>query len=342
MNKTAPDLTADTDYPAVKVLTFTPAPSIDRTYSLSALRPGEVNRALISRSTLGGKGVNVAGTLTAGGECARAVLPLDPALIPTSVPAHLDIIEVRGAGRTNVILIEDRGATTNVNDKAAPMSLEDWRRLHGHVLGEARARAARWLVLGGALPEVDGRPAPLELLADAAQQDGIRVALDVAGAELRRLLLDGLRPDLVKPNATELSDATDHRIADVDDAVTAALRLKDMGASAVLASLGERGALYVDARNVLACAAPQVPVVDTTGAGDALLAGFLSGIGDGGPVGIRLGLRRGVNWGALTVQSASPVASSLRDDHPLAVRKPATAVALGWREIRSVRTCRPR
>ncbi|MFD5225997.1 1-phosphofructokinase family hexose kinase [Microbacterium sp. NPDC058342] len=329
MDATVHDRDLDDEQLELTALTFTPAPSIDRTYSLSTLQPGEVNRAGFSRTALGGKGVNVAGSLVAGRKRAIAVLPLDPALVPASVPDHLEILDVAGVGRTNVILVEDGGATTNVNDRAAPMATDDWLGLHHRVLATARRERARWVVLGGALPDVDGRPAPLERLAAETQLSGIRVALDTAGVELRRLLAAGMRPDLVKPNASELSEATGHAVPDLDGAVAAAQVLRDMGASAVLASLGDRGAIYLDDRHSLICAAPRVPVLDTTGAGDALLAGFLSRIETGGSLDIHDALCTGVSWGALTVQSTSPVASALPSSHGLSARELPAAVPLG-------------
>jgi 1-phosphofructokinase len=86
------------------------------------------------------------------------------------------------------------------------------------------------------------------------------------------------------------------------DAVEAAQQLRRAGARAVLASLGADGAILVDSDGVVHGEAPVAHPVSTVGAGDAMLAGFLSA-GGTGPAALAAGLR----WGAAAVQHAGTV-----------------------------------
>ena len=65
----------------------------------------------------------------------------------------------------------------------------------------------------------------------------------------------------------------------------------------MLASLGADGALLVDASGARHGAAPVDDVVSTVGAGDAMLAGYLSAAGD-----TEMALRTALAWGAAAVQ----------------------------------------
>ena len=102
--------------------------------------------------------------------------------------------------------------------------------------------------------------------------------------------------DLIKPTTTNWPTprAEHHTIGDVVDA---AQELRTRGAKAVLASLGADGALLVDASGARHGAAPVDDVVSTVGAGDAMLAGYLSAAAD-----TDRALRTALAWGAAAVQ----------------------------------------
>lgn len=93
------------------------------------------------------------------------------------------------------------------------------------------------------------------------------VVTDV-GAERLRGWLRGV--DLLMPNEDEA-----RLLAGVDDPIEAAELLAD-GVGAVVVKLGEDGAAWTDGSSTVHGAAETVPVLDTTGAGDAFAGGFLS------------------------------------------------------------------
>jgi sugar/nucleoside kinase (ribokinase family) len=96
---------------------------------------------------------------------------------------------------------------------------------------------------------------------------GAMAVVDAIGPDRLRSWLRGV--DLLFPNGDEA-----RLLAGLDDPVDAAEALAD-GVGAVVVKLGEDGAAWTDGSSTVQVDAPTVPVLDTTGAGDAFAAGFL-------------------------------------------------------------------
>jgi len=80
---------------------------------------------------------------------------------------------------------------------------------------------------------------------------------------------------ILKVNEEEVEFLTGER-----DIERGSRKLREMGPTVVVVTLGKDGCLYNDGRNLLRAAAPRVKAVDTTGAGDGFVAGLLKGILD--------------------------------------------------------------
>ncbi|MFD2758128.1 1-phosphofructokinase family hexose kinase [Gulosibacter faecalis] len=297
-----------------RVVTLTPSPAIDRVYMIDAMRTETVNRARHVRSFLAGKGVNVARNLRNAGARTAAVTTLSETDRHLAVEAGLyRIVAANQPARVNTVVIADDGATTNFNEAPRPLSHAEWARLGDETIAALRELDADWLVVAGSIPRraEDGAAlSPASLIA-RARALGARITLDSGGAAIAEWLDAGYSPDLVKPNVLELADATGRELVTVGDAVDAARDLVARGARAVLASLGAAGAVLVTQHDVAWADSPRVEVVNTTGAGDAALAGFLAdsrrdGTGSS-PV---RALRRAVAWGAQTVSTVDAVATT--------------------------------
>ncbi|MGQ4437102.1 1-phosphofructokinase [Streptomyces sp. SAS_260] len=264
------------------ILTVTPNPSLDRTYEVPSLDRGEVIRATGERMDPGGKGVNVSRAVSAAGRRTVAVLPLGGA--PGALVAELldaqgievAPVPVAGATRSNIALAEADGVLTKINAPGPELTAAEQELLLETV--RRQSRDADWIACCGSLPRGLAPSWYAELVA-RAHAAGVRIALDTSGPALIEALRE--RPDVVKPNAEELAEAVSRPLATVGDAVKAAEELRELGAGAVLASLGADGQLLVDGSGAWYGSARVDVVRSNVGAGDSSLAGFLIAGGSG-------------------------------------------------------------
>ena len=294
------------------IVTVTPNPSLDRTVHVSRLERGALHRASAATLEAAGKGVNVARALATHRVETLAVLPLPAgsrleylALIDGAVP--LAPVAVAGSMRVNLSLVEADGTVTKVNEPGPALTADSVDA----ILAEADAvPAADWIVGCGSLPPGVG-PDFYGRLARLAKP-GRQVAVDSSGEALRGALQPGLA--LVKPNLSELADLTGRVLETVGDAVDAAQAIVSMGVGQVLLSLGPDGAIHVDSSAVGHAEATIADAVNTVGAGDALLAGFLAGGGTGAA------LRQAVAWSVAAVRTADTATRATVDADWAAVR----------------------
>jgi 1-phosphofructokinase len=232
-----------------------------------------------------GKGVNVALALHRAGIDVRAVLPVGGgaereivSLLDDLGLEHVDV-PITGAVRSNVSLVEADGRSTKVNEPGPQLSDAEVDALCAKAL--AGSEVGEWVLWAGSLP---GGFTP-QRLADAvadARAAGRLVAVDSSGPALTRVLSQhGDRlPHMVKPNAEELAELAGRPLSTLGDAADAAEVLIARGVHTVLISLGQNGALLVDANlpTPLHGHAAARRVVNTVGAGDAFLAGWLAAV----------------------------------------------------------------
>jgi 1-phosphofructokinase len=295
------------------IVTVTPNPSVDRTVFVDALRLGKIMRSSRSWSEPSGKGVNVALALRAHDRQALAVLPVGgPAgahLVEMLNRAGLSYqpVPIAGEVRVNISLIQPDGIVTKINEQGPTLTAAEGQAL----LDAARTRAqpGEWLAGCGSLPGglTDDYYARI---VETGHRAGATVVIDTSGPPLVRALAAG--PDLIKPNADELADAVGGTVTTIGDVLDAAQELRARGAKTVLASLGADGALLVSAAGALHGAAPVADVVSTVGAGDAMLAGYLSA-----SAGTREALRVALAWGAAAVQHHGTLFSATHHQVPV-------------------------
>ncbi len=281
------------------IVTVTLNPSLDQTLEVDALVLGGVNKTEHLRRDPGGKGVNVARALVGNGVPAVAVLPaggdtgdaLVALLTEQGVPA--EVVQIAGLTRANVTVIEPDGRTTKLNEPGPTLTGKELEEVLGAVA--ARLGERGWVVAGGSLPPGLGGEVYQQLAATAAAH-GARLAVDTSGPALRESLAFG--PHLIKPNADELAETVGRQLRCLGDVVKACRDLQALGAQDVLCSLGADGAVLVDPDAAWHARGPHVAVVNTVGAGDAMLAGALFAGGTGPD-----SLRMGVAWATAAVST---------------------------------------
>lgn len=279
------------------IVTVTPNPSVDRTVFVDEIVLGSVNRSQRSWSEPSGKGVNVALALHAHDVAVRAVVTaggsVGAQLRQMLATAGLDtvIVPIAGQIRSNISLTQPTGFVTKINEAGPRLSDEETERLLDAVAGHVDGAA--WLVCAGSLPAgvPDGWYGGV---VELGHRHGVPVAVDTSGAALAESL--SAEPDLVKPNVHELAELTGLVPQTLGDVIEAAQEVRRRGARTVLASLGGDGAILVDAAGAVWGHAPVDRVVSTVGAGDAMLAGYLSC-----PHGRSEALATALRWGAAAV-----------------------------------------
>ena len=277
------------------IVTVTPNPSIDRTIEIDRLERGALMRARRSTAEAAGKGVNVSCALATQGVTTLAVLPLAADSATTYLRLLADAttiaaVPIAGSIRVNVSLVEADGTVTKVNE---PGPVLDGADVDALLSAAERVADAAWVLGCGSLPP----NTPVDFYARLAllgSRDR-RVAIDTSGEALSAAVSAGVA--LIKPNHAELEDLAGRPLATVGDAVAGARELVDRGCAAVLVSLGADGALYVDADAAVHAEAPIPDAVNTVGAGDALLAGFVAAGGG------KAGLVSAIAWSVAAVRS---------------------------------------
>jgi len=277
------------------IVTVTPNPSIDRTIQIDRLDRGRMIRARAATSEAAGKGLNVSLALATEGVDTSAILPLaaDSAtvylrLLADAVP--ITAVPIKGAARVNVSLVEPDGTVTKVNEPGPQLGPDDVEA----ILAAASAVAGSgWVVGCGSLPP--GAPVDFYARLIALGSEDRRIAVDTSGEALGAAVCAGTA--LVKPNTAELEELVGRPLATIGDVIAAARELIERGAHAVLVSLGPDGALLVDARTASHAEASIDDVVNTVGAGDALLAGFLAAGGGSDALG------NAIAWSVAAIRS---------------------------------------
>ena len=136
------------------------------------------------------------------------------------------------------------------------------------------------LVLAGSIPNT--LPDDIyERIMERLDGRGIRIVVDATKNLLRRVLK--YRPFLIKPNNHELGEMFGAELKTDDEIVFHAKKLQEEGATNVLISMAGDGAILLTAEGVFyRSAAPKGTLVNSVGAGDSMVAGFLAGFMESG------------------------------------------------------------
>ena len=115
-----------------------------------------------------------------------------------------------------------------------------------------------------------------EIIMERLAHKHIRIVVDATKDLLTRVL--PYKPFLIKPNNHELSEIFGRTLSTKEDLITAAKELQTQGAQHVLISMAGDGAILVAADGtVYTSSAPKGTLVNSVGAGDSMVAGFMTG-----------------------------------------------------------------
>ncbi len=278
------------------IYTVTFNPAIDYLAQLNgALCLGGVNRNRAEDVQFGGKGINVSRVLHTLGQDTVAlgfIAGFTGSALENGLRAmglSTDFIRVaEGLTRINVKI--KASEETEINGIGPVITEADLHKL----FRQLEALTERdFLVLSGSVPgclkdDIYGQ------ILSCLQGRNIPVVVDATKGLLANTLK--YRPFLVKPNDIELGQLLDTELKTREQILAGARALQRMGARNVLVSMAERGALLLDETgNVHRIACPKGQVVNSVGAGDSMVAGFLAGFLQTGDYGyaLRLGTAAG-------------------------------------------------
>lgn len=258
------------------IYTITLNPALDYVIQVNHFKTGIINRTKEEHVYYGGKGINVSSILKELdiSSCALGFIAgftgdaLQKGLENQGIDTQFISVK-QGMTRINVKMKSDE--ETEINGMGPIITTQDLDQLKSIV---KKLEPQDILILSGSIPSC--------LKSDTYQQIIETLPSDVrfiVDAE-KNLLLKALpyHPFLIKPNHLELSQIFDAQIKTEEDIIFYAKKLQEKGARNVLVSRAGDGAILVDENeNVYIQPACKGQVVNSVGAGDSMVAGFLAG-----------------------------------------------------------------
>lgn len=262
-------------------ITVTLNPAIDRTAEVDQLLAGKHLVVHITNRSAGGKGINVARIL-AREKCscvATGLLGKESSTVFDSTFTREGIadrcVRIEGCARENLTLLDlATGQDTHFREAGPVCDAAELEQID-EVLKDISRLGCVVAFCGsaprGILPEAVGETI------GRAGRSGARVVVDMEGALLAAAVKQG-GLWLIAPNVNELAELAGHPLDDPGRQIAAA-RLLIPKTTYVLLSRGSDGASLISADqvwNARATLPPNVPVCNTVGCGDVLLATFLA------------------------------------------------------------------
>ncbi|OMH40605.1 1-phosphofructokinase family hexose kinase [Desulfurobacterium indicum] len=258
-----------------------PNPCLDVYYYTTVLMEDDTNRVENPYLSPGGKGLNAARVIsrlgisphlitTIGGCTGECVMR---GLERESVP--FEYVKIKGETRVNTIL-EQKGKKSHVLiacrgpilDEREVKELEE--RICSH--------SPDFLILGGSVPP--GLPNDFYAkIIKYFKNRGCSVLVDADGELLRKAI--SASPFAIKPNRHELERLVGRPLFDFNDIVEACREVVNSGVQIVITSLGRYGAVAVTEEKVIRVVPPDVKVINTVGAGDSVVGGFIYALDKG-------------------------------------------------------------
>ncbi len=268
------------------IYTVTFNPSLDCVLNLEEFRQGEVNRTVEEQILPGGKGINVSMVLNNLGVENTAlgfIAGFTGKEIQRRVLEHgcrTDFIEIgksspygtESFSRINVKLKAD--VESEINGQGPDIGTAELNHLYQKL---DNIQEGDILVLAGSIPASLPASVYMEIMKRVGEKkQNVKIVVDATG----KLLLSVLKyhPFLIKPNKHELGEIFGVNIVTEEDVAVYAAKLREMGAENVLISLAGEGALLISEHGIIyRKRPPEGEVVNSVGAGDSMVAGFLAG-----------------------------------------------------------------
>lgn len=263
------------------IYTVTFNPSVDYVMHPLSLDMGFTNRSKYEEFTFGGKGIDVSAMLTnlhVPNVCMGFIAGFTGGFVEQALHDYgvrTDFIRL-DSGMTRINVKIDLISETRINGAGPYIPQDKYDELLAKI---DRLVPGDTLVLNGSVPSCLSADTYSKVMSRYDGR-GLRYVVDATG----NLLLDALthKPFLIKPNNHELGAIFEKNLETPEECLPYAHELHERGAVNVVVSCGPHGSCLVDEdgkEHVVA--APKGQVVNTVGAGDSMVAGFLASVDAG-------------------------------------------------------------
>ena len=260
------------------IYTLTFNPSLDYIVSTPNFACGKINRTTKEIIYPGGKGINVSMVLknlgfestALGFEAGFTGEQLKKLLIEKGIQTNFISVK-QGLTRINVKVRSDK--ETEINGQGPDIQPEDIQQLYC-CLDEIKENDI--LIMAGSIPDRIPNTIYMDIM-KYLQDRNVRILVDAT----KDLLVNVLpyHPFLIKPNNHELGEIFGKTITEKEEVVIYGQKLQNMGARNVLISMAGDGAVLIaEDGSIYMADAPKGELVNSVGAGDSMVAGFLAGI----------------------------------------------------------------
>ena len=262
------------------IYTVTFNPSLDYIVRMDSFATGEINRVNYEQVLAGGKGINVSIVLKNLGQNNTA-LGFLAGFTGEEIKRQLhefgvtnDFVQLnQGFSRINVKAKAEN--ETEINGQGPDIDEAKREELFTKL---DQLQADDTLVLAGSIPKTLPDDIYQQILA-RLNGKGIRIIVDAE----KKLLLNVLQyhPFLIKPNNHELGDMFGVTLTTDAEIIEYAKKLQAKGAQNVLISMAGDGAILLTTDGTTyKCPAPKGKLVNSVGAGDSMVAGFITGFNE--------------------------------------------------------------
>ncbi|WP_299086808.1 1-phosphofructokinase [uncultured Metabacillus sp.] len=258
------------------IYTVTLNPSVDYIVEVDQFEIGSLNRTVADTKFPGGKGINVSRVMQRLGvetEALGFIGGFTGKFVEDFLRAEniqTNFVKVSGDSRINIKLKTE--VETEINGLGP--SITDEQLAEFFAVFEKMTEEDT-VVLAGSIPGTLPASIYKEIIS-LCKDKQIKVVADVSGEALKEVISEN--PYLIKPNHHELGELFQTDIQTVEEALKYGKKLVEQGVKHVIVSLAEKGALLITERTSLIANVPKGKVLNSVGAGDSVVGGFLSAL----------------------------------------------------------------
>ncbi len=265
----------------MKIITLTLNPAFDLHCFTESFKPYHESIVKVTSRDAGGKGINISRALSESGYDNLALVVLgrengaefEERLNNDGV--SYKAVYTDGRIRENLTLHERFNPETRISFEGFTANECLLSEIKNMIVNDLSDTV---ITFTGSYPKGLEKDSVKELLISLKER-GAKLVIDSRSLSLEDIF--EIKPWLIKPNKDEAESYSGEKIDSVDSAKKIAERFCLSGVENVLLSLGDEGAVLATQNGAIYKKSPDIKVTSTIGAGDSMIAGFISAVIDG-------------------------------------------------------------